>query len=71
LHVDVEGFFTGQTECVSALAILELKRKNTHSNEIRSMNALIGLGNHSFNTLEIGTLGSPVSTRTRAVLFAS
>lgn len=61
LHVDVEGLFTGQTVSVSVLAILELKGKNTHTNEIGSVNALVRLSNDSLDSLEIGTLGGPVS----------
>ena len=32
LHIDVEGFFTCQTKCISIFAILELKGENTHTN---------------------------------------
>jgi hypothetical protein len=34
LHINVEGFFAGQTVSVSTLTIFELKRKNTHANKI-------------------------------------
>jgi len=34
LHINVEGFFAGQTVSVSTLTIFELKRKNTHADKI-------------------------------------
>ena len=35
------------------------------------MDALVGLGDHGVDTLEIGSLGSPITRGTRAILVTS
>jgi hypothetical protein len=61
LHVDVELLGAVKTESVSVLAILELEGEDSHTNEVGSVDSLVGLSDHSADTLEEGTLGSPIS----------
>lgn len=70
LHVDVEGLGAVQSMSVRALAILELERQDAHSDEVRAVDALVGLSDHGAHALQVGTLGSPVAGGTRTVLFA-
>ena len=61
LHVDIELLLTGEAESVSGLTVLELEWKHSHADEVGSVDSLVGLGDDSTDTLEVGTLGSPVS----------
>jgi hypothetical protein len=68
LHVNVESLRTIESMSISALTSLELERQNAHANEVASVDTLIGLSDHSVNSLEVGALGSPIAGRARAVL---
>lgn len=41
LHVDIKGFLASQTVSICTLALLKLKGKYTHTNEIGSVDALV------------------------------
>jgi len=71
LHVDIELLFASKAECISRLTVLKLERKNSHANEVGSVDSLVGLGDDSTDTLEVGTLGGPVSRGAGTVLFTS
>jgi hypothetical protein len=58
---NIESLFACETERLSILAWKKLKRENSHTNQVRSVNTLVGLGYNSLNALEIGTLSSPIS----------
>jgi hypothetical protein len=70
LHVDVELLSAVKTESVSVLTILELEGEDSHTNEVGSVDSLVGLSDHSADTLEEGTLGSPISGRTGTVFLS-
>jgi len=71
--VQVEGELLGAVEAVgvSALTSLELSREHSHTNKVASVNTLVALGNDSLDTLEVGSLGSPIARRARSVLLSS
>ena len=71
VEVNLELLESSQTERVSVLSLLELKRHNTHSNQVGAMNTLVRLGNDSLNTLEERTLGGPITRGTRSVSLTS
>lgn len=56
---------------LSTLAIVELKRQDAHTEQVRSMNTLIGLSNNNLDALKVGSLGSPITGRSGTVLLAS
>ena len=58
---DIESLFACETERLSILACKELKREDSHTNQVRSVNTLVGLSNNSLNSLEVGALSSPIS----------
>jgi hypothetical protein len=58
---NVEGLLSGEAERLSVLPGEELKREDTHANEVGSVDALVRLSNDCLDTLEVRTLGSPVS----------
>jgi hypothetical protein len=61
LHVDVELLGTVKAESFSVLTILELEGEDSHTNEVGSVDSLVRLSDDSTNTLEVGTLCSPIS----------
>ena len=56
---------------VGALTILELEGEDAHTDKVGSVDTLIGLSDHGVDTLEVGTLGSPIAGGARAVLVTS
>ena len=54
---------------VSALTILELEGQDTHADQVASVDALVGFGDHRVDTLKVGALGSPITGGTGSVLF--
>lgn len=58
------------TEAVGVLSRHKLKRKNSHSSEVASVNSLERLSYHSLNTLKVGSFSSPVSGRPRTILLS-
>lgn len=60
-EVDSKGFKTLKAKTFTILTCFELQRKDSHSKEVTSMNSFIALSNNSFNSLEIRSLGSPIS----------
>ena len=65
----VEGLLTCESERVSVLSILELKGKDSHAEQVRSVDSLIALGNDSLDSLEIWTLCGPITRGSRTVLL--
>ena len=61
LHVNIELLGTVKAESLSVLTILELEGEDSHTNEVGSVDSLVRLSNDSTDTLEVGTLGSPIS----------
>jgi len=70
LDVNVELFVTGEAEVVSVLAFLELEGQDTHTEEVRSVDTFVALSNDNLNTLEVGSLGSPIARRSRSVFLS-
>ena len=58
---NVEGLFASEAERLSVLTWEELEWEDTHADEVRSVDALVGLGDNSLDALEVRTLGCPVS----------
>jgi len=71
LGVDVELFLAGKSMGVSTLSSLELKRQDSHADEVASVDSLVALGNHSFDTLKVWAFSGPVAGRAGTVLITS
>lgn len=69
LHVNGEGFGTVKSVSVSALAILELEGQDSHTDEVASVDTLVGFGDDSVHTLKERTLGGPIAGGSRSVLL--
>ena len=55
---------------ISTLTSFELEGKDAHADKVAPVDALVGLGDHSVDTLKHGSLGSPITGGTRAVLVS-
>jgi hypothetical protein len=71
VDVNVELLRASKAEGVSVFAFLELEGQDTHTKEVTSVDALVGLSDNDLNTLEVGALSSPIARGTRSVLFTS
>lgn len=56
-----EGLCSLEAERICTLSLLELKRKDSHTDKVASMDSLVALGNDCLDTKKIGTLCSPIS----------
>lgn len=70
LKVDVEGLSAIKAERVSALASFELHWKDSHTNQVGSVDSFIALSDDSLDSLEERSLGSPISGGARSVLLS-
>jgi len=61
IHVNAEGLGAIKSVEVSTLTGLELHRKDTHSDEVRPVDALVALGNNCLDTLQVRALSSPIT----------
>ena len=61
LHVNAERLCTIKAVGIGAFTFLELQRQDTHADQVASVDALIGLGDHSVDSLEIRALCSPIT----------
>src|SRR5215813_11222164 len=66
IDVDVENFFTSQSERRAVLALLIDKRENTHADEVAAMDTLEALSNDGFYAEQEDALGRPVSRASHA-----
>ena len=71
LHVNAERLRAVESVSIGALSILELQRQDSHADQVASVDALVRLGDHSVDSLEVRALGSPITGGTGAVLVAS
>ena len=71
VDVNVELLRASKAEGVSVFAFLELEGQDTHTKEVTSVDALVGLSDNDLNTLEVGAFSSPIARGTRSVLFTS
>lgn len=70
VELNGEFFSSSETELISTFSILELERDDSHTNKVGSVDSLVGLSNGNLDSLEVGSLGSPISGRSRSVLFS-
>src|SRR5690606_18776271 len=59
-----------EPEALGALAVAELQREDTHSDEVRAVDALERLCDHGAYSEQEGSLRRPVARRARTVLGA-
>ena len=59
---DREDLITLESERLGIVAWLELKRKHPHPDQVRTVDAFIGLGDHSTDSEQCGALGRPIPT---------
>src|SRR5690606_37328442 len=67
---DGEGLLAGQAEGVGRVALRELQRQDAHADEVRAVDALVGLGDDGLDAEQRGALGRPVAGRAGTVLLA-
>ena len=58
---DVELLAAGQAERLGVLAGQELERQDAHADQVRAVDALVGLGEDGANAEQRRTLGRPVA----------
>ena len=56
-----ERFMAVQSKRLSALPSQELQRQDSHPEQVRPMNALIALSHYHLDSLQVGTLSSPIA----------
>lgn len=61
VELDGELLEAGEAEGVGILASLELEGEDSHTNQVASVDTLVGHSYHSLDALEVGTLGGPIS----------
>jgi len=61
VEFDVELFFTSQTKRVRRLTVLEFEGQYSHTGQVASVDSFETLSNDGRDTLEIRSLGSPIS----------
>jgi len=71
VEFDVELFFTSQTKRVRRLTVLEFEGQYSHTGQVASVDSFETLSNDGRDTLEIRSLGSPISGGTRTVFLTS
>jgi len=59
--VESERLLACEAEALGIFTSQKLERKDSHAEQVASMNSLIGLSNHSFYTLHVGTLCGPIT----------
>jgi len=59
-----------QTQTISCVSGLILKRNDAHSNKIAAMYSLVAFCNDCLDTEEEGSLGCPISAGSTSVIFA-
>lgn len=67
---NIEGFLSGQAKSFSILSVLVLEWQDSHTDQVASVDSLEALGNDSLDSLQVRTLGSPISGRTGSVFLA-
>lgn len=70
VQLNAEGFITLQAQSFSTFAALELEGEDSHTDQVTSVDSFEALSNDSLDALEIRTLGSPISGRSRTVFLA-
>lgn len=61
LSINREFLFASEAVRVCVLALFELKREDSHADQVASVDSLVALSNHSLDTLEVRTLCGPVT----------
>src|SRR5580698_4447404 len=67
---DLKDFVAGQFQRLSIFSRQKLKWKNTHTDQVGAMNALVTFRNHCANAQQQWSLGGPVTRRSGAVFLA-
>lgn len=61
VHLDLHCLLPRDPVALTTLTLSEGQRQNPHPDQVTPMDPLEGLGYHSFDSLEVRALGSPVS----------
>src|SRR4051812_21891496 len=59
--VEVERLLARQTQRLGVLAVRELQRQDPHADQVGAMDALVALGDHELDALQVRPLGRPVT----------
>lgn len=59
--VDGEHLFSSQVQLVSILSAHKLQRQDAHAHQVRPVDSLIRLSDHSLDALQLRSLCGPVS----------
>ena len=65
----VKGFIAGDAERGDAVIAEELQWQDAHTNQVGTVNALVGACDHRLDAEQLRTFGSPVSRRTCTCLL--